>query len=349
MKISNLIIVSAALAFFGACKKEDTPVLKNDFIKKSVEPAIVGQNIEFAYAMGSTTSDVLLSASATASIAGGANTGFGLFSYYTTREPVTVEGVNYVAGNDVPLKTVTEASTSGNISTAKMADKIDETYVRPIVKYGTNMVPLKAATVRYYYNVPEEARGKEVSFKFESKTAGSSSSISTPSYKISKMDMARLIRMVQGGACYFSISDMKAYTQAEVEAQNLSSKIDFVYSYKATVNTFAYGHSFVSPSAQPVYLADAVIPANWTKNKTFMEKRIDLFDAQLKGSMPNIYIDDVDFQTLKLDNALDFTLNLAQDQGAFMKTADGKYAAYIYVNKVEANAVTVSIKRYAYN
>lgn len=44
---------------------------------------------------------------------------------------------------------------------------------------------------------------------------------------------------------------------------------------------------------------------------------------------------------------MNYVLNLKKDDSAFMKTADGKWAAYIYVNSVDGSGkMTVSIKRY---
>jgi hypothetical protein len=353
MKIEKFIkiLVCAMLpacCFLSSCSKDSETLMKNDFIKKTVSPAIVGETIEFAYAMGC-MDGVLNTASATASIAGAAGTGFGEYSYYTTRTAITVDGVNYAALTDVPLKTVRQTSTSGNMSTATMESTIDEVYVHPSVAHGTNMVDMTAATIRYYYVVPEEARGKEVSFTFESKSStGHTASSATPAYKVSKMDMKRLIDMSNNGARYFSIADMTAYTQTEVENGNLQGKIDFVYLYQNSFNGFTYGHSFLSPGTDPQYFAQSAVPASWTKNSTKMEKRVDVRDAQLKGGIPNVYIDDIDFQTLELDHALDFVLTFVADAGAFMKTADGKYLAYVYVNSVNnAGSIRVSIKRYA--
>lgn len=78
-----------------------------------------------------------------------------------------------------------------------------------------------------------------------------------------------------------------------------------------------------------------------------MEKRANVRDAQLKGEAPNVYIDDVDFQSLDLGAAVDYALTFSKDDGAFMQTANGKYAAYVYVNKIDdSGKMTVSIKRY---
>lgn len=348
MKLFQYLIILFVFCGFVSCSDDDDSSLKNDLIKKTTAPAIVGEKIEFAYAMGAQTGK-LQTAEARASIAGAQGTGFELFSYYTTRTTIQIDGVNYTAGNEVPVRSVRETNTSGAISSATMEDQIDEIYINPTVAHGKNKVDLIAATVRYAYVVPEEARGKNISFSFSSKsTTGETASYSTPEYPVSKMDMKRLIVMTSGDVCYFSIANMAAYTKEQVESQNLSDKIDFVYIHKDKLGDFNYGHSFVSLGTDSKYIATPeVIPSNWAKTKTPMEARRDnVRDAQLKGSMPAVYLDDIDFQTLNLNEAVDYTLGLNTDGGAFMKTADGKYAAYIYVNKIAAGTMTVSIKRY---
>jgi|GEM_PF-73290 len=354
MKLNKYLLLTAAVLIgFSACSDDDDKDIKNDFLKKTISPAIVGEKLEFAYAMG-TTSGKLGTAEVTASIAGGEGTIFDLNSYYTHRlaTELVINGVTYRSGDEVPLRTVKETSTNGSLTTATMEDKIDEIYLKPSVPYGANKVDMIAATVRYYYTVPEEARGKEVSFTFSSKSSdGESASVRTPSYKISKMDMKRLIDLTSADRCYFSIENMAAYTKAEVEARNLADKIDFIYIYQDKLGDYDYGHTFVSTGTDPKYVAiPSLIPSGWTKVSTPMERRIDVRDAQLKGSIPNVFIDDVDFETLNLEKAVDYTFGILKDQGAFMKTADGKYAAYIYVNSVDNNGeMTISIKRLKLN
>lgn len=348
MKLYKYALLIAVSAFCFSCSDDDNSTLRNDVIKKTVAPAIAGEKIEFAYAMGA-QSGKLYKAEVIASIAGAAGTNFEPWSWFTARNTMTVNGVSYKGGDDVPLKTVKDFDTNGSVSTATMEDKIDEIYTKPYVAYGTNQVDLIAATIRYFYVVPEEAKGKSISFEFKSEsTTGATASYRTPSYTVSRMDMKRLIQMESEGACYFSIADMAAYTKDEVVAQNLAGKIDFIYIYQAQLNGFTYKHSFVSPATDPKYIAIDGIVLSGSTNKTPMEKRANVRDAQLKGSIPNVYIDDIDFQTLDLGEAVDYVLNFSKDDGAFMKTADGKYAAYVYVNEVKDNdaAMTVSIKRY---
>ena len=343
MKLLKYVMLSAIALSCFSCSDDDDSTLRNDLIKKTVAPAIAGEKIEFAYAMGAQMGQ-LGQAEARASISGAEGTGFELNSWFTARNKLVVNGVTYQAGDDVPVQTVKDASTNGATSTATMMDKVDEHYMNPAVAFGTSQASLIAATVRYAYVVPAEAKGKNISFTFSSTSStGAKASYSTPSYPVSKMDMKRLIELGNEGACYFSIEDMKAYTTT----QSLASKIDFIYIYQAKLNGYDYKHSFVSPGTDPKYIAIAgIVPAEAT-NKTPMEKRANVRDAQLKGEAPNVYIDDVDFQSLDLGAAVDYALTFSKDDGAFMKTANGKYAAYVYVNKIDdSGKMTISIKRY---
>ena len=339
MKLLKYVMLSAIALSCFSCSDDDDSTLRNDLIKKTVAPAIAGEKIEFAYAMGAQMGQ-LGQAEARASISGAEGTGFELNSWFTARNKLVVNGVTY--------QTVKDVSTNGATSTATMMDKVDEHYMNPTVAFGTSQASLIAATVRYAYVVPAEAKGKNISFTFSSTSStGAKASYSTPSYPVSKMDMKRLIELGNEGACYFSIEDMKAYTKEEVTTQSLASKIDFIYIYQAKLNGYDYKHSFVSPGTDPKYIAIAgIVPAGAT-NKTPMEKRANVRDAQLKGEAPNVYIDDVDFQSLDLGAAVDYALTFSKDDGAFMKTANGKYAAYVYVNKIDdSGKMTVSIKRY---
>lgn len=347
MKLSKYVMLSVIALSCFSCSDDDDSSLKNDLIKKTVAPAIAGEKMEFAYAMGA-QSGQLGTAEVRASIAGAEGTNIEPYSWFTARTKMEINGITYSAGTDVPLQTVKEASTNGTLSTATMMEKVDQHYMNPTVAFGTNQAPLIAATVRYAYIVPAEAKGKNVSFTFSSTSStGDKASYSTPSYPVSKMDMKRLIEMGNQGACYFSIEEMKAYTKEEVVAQSMASKIDFIYIYQDKLNGFDYKHSFVSPATDPQFIAIAgIVPAGAT-NKTLIEKHANIRDAQLKGEAPNVYIDDIDFQTLDISHAVDYALTFSKDDGAFMKTADGKYAAYVYVNSIDnSGKMTVSIKRY---
>ena len=120
-----------------------------------------------------------------------------------------------------------------------------------------------------------------------------------------------------------------------------------MYVYRPTINTFAFGHAIVAPSNAD-YLKDVTLPTGLAKPRTAIDKRVDVKDAQLRGTAGfDVFIDDIDLQQTTFTNAADFAYGLAADQGEFVKSADGTYAAYVYVNAVNntAKTMTVSIKR----
>jgi hypothetical protein len=326
-KLLTIIVgLSLATVFITSCKKDDKPTnLKNEFIKRTTAPLIVGERLEFAYGAGSTNGK-LGAMQAIASIPGAAGTGF---------ETVTHRTVNAV---DLTTVVATNAVTNGGTSSVTITDTA-------------------ATTLRYIYIVPEAARGQQLSVAFSvNNKAGDQASTTTPGYAISSMDMVRNITVVgtATGARFFSIADMKAYTQAEVDAGNLSAKIDFVYAYAATITptttAYTYGHSLVSPAAAAYFPAGFTIPAAWTKNSTPMEKKIGtaVFDGQLKND-PNIstYVADFDLQQQKFDGSANFAITLSADASVFMKTADGKYTAFVYINSATnaSSTAVISLKR----
>lgn len=304
-----------------ACEKENSDAnLNNDFIKQTVSPAIVGESLEFKYALGS-ISGKIKSAEAIASISGATGTGFSTYSLYTDRNG----GINRL------IKIGKDSLTINQTSTIQLSD--------------TN-----AVTLRYYYIIPSEAKGKKVSFKFSGEnTLGDKVSLSTPEYEISNMDMKRQILLKDGAACYFSISDMAVYTKDQVDQQNLSNKIDFVYIYRATMGAgaAAFGHALIALS-NPNYINDLNLPANWTKPASKMEKRVDnMRDGQLKGAPPTVFVDDIDLASQKFTNAVDYVYGFAQDMSAVVQSNDGVYTSYFYINKVDnaKKEMTIGIKR----
>ncbi len=315
-KKTYMAIIALVFLASASCKKEED-VLKNDLLKINFAPLIIGQKIQFDYAMG-TLSGKLKTAWAEASIAGADGTGFEAYSWF-----------NNIHGIDVPVKVADDLNTVNNVSTA------------------TFIVDTTAATLRYFYVIPDEARGRKLSFVFSSQTTlGDKTSRSSDEYKVSLMEMKRLINLTKD-TCYFSIADMKAYTRDEVESGNLQSKIDFIYAYRDSLNGFAYGHCLVSPATEAKFRpADLIIPSACT-NYTKMEKQYNK-DGQLKGSdIPSIYLSDNDLKTVDLTEAPDFVLHFINDGGAFMETQDGTYVAYVYFNSANVlkGMATISIKR----
>ena len=52
MKLLKYVMLSAIALSCFSCSDDDDSTLRNDLIKKTVAPAIAGEKIEFAYAMG---------------------------------------------------------------------------------------------------------------------------------------------------------------------------------------------------------------------------------------------------------------------------------------------------------
>jgi hypothetical protein len=307
-----------------ACKKEEyaLPVapdnLQNTAIKRTLGPNIVTQNIEFTYAMAiQPAKGKLVSAQVEATIAGAAGTYMENNSYYTNG-----------SGVDIPVSVGTPSVTSGTTTT---------------VTYNKDT---SAATLRYFYVVPEAARGKTVSFKFSAKSSnGETVTYSMGPYTIAKMDMVRNLTVSNGNMAYLSIADTIVYNAANAAAN--AAKIDLVYLYR-NLTTSTFGHALVSPAADTSYLPGITLPAGVNRStkeqKIFNMQDFNLARLQYGG----IFIDDVDFQKLDLTGQPNFAINLKAEAGVWVETADGKYRAYIYINSVNANgSAVISMKRYA--
>ncbi len=317
-----LLLAFGAL-FMSSCKTKEyalpTPSdkLQNEAIKRTLGPNIVKDTIEFAYAMAILPSKgKLVSCVAEASIAGAPGTYMENRSFYTNQ-----------SGQDVGITVGTPSDTKGTITT---------------VTYNHDT---SAATLRYYYVIPEEARSKAVTIKFTA-TSSDGESISTTMgpYTISKMDRVLNMRVSDNNLAYISIADTTVYTAANAAAH--AASIDLVYLYR-NISTSAFGHALVSPAADTQYLPGITLPTGVNRG-TKLIKTFNLQDFNLAHEQYGIYIDDVDFQQMDFSAAPNFAINLKAEAGVWVETADKKYRAYIFLNGVSASGfATISIKRYA--
>lgn len=311
----NIALSVLLLGLITACDKSVETITKNDLIKKSLGPNVVNQTIEFAYAMA-VPGGKIVSAQVEASIPGASKTGFGLDSYYTNS-----------GGVDIPVRVAKDTATIGKISSVVIIDTC-------------------AATLRFYYVIPEAARGKTVSFKFScTSNNGETVTYTTPEYTISKMDIQRNTILTSGGSCYFSLKQMKAFTKVEVDASTeLAKEIDLVYFYQTTTGI---AHVLACPTTSSEYLYSAVIPDS-CKNETKISRRRDVRDLQL-GSVKAEFVDDLDFEVLNMDNTPNFVFNLIKDNSLFVVSNNGKYKAFLLINSTDNTnkKMTISIKRYS--
>lgn len=325
LKYSYLLLVAFFLA--TGCREDEEyavpvpkDVLQNDALKRTLGPNLVGQNIEFAYAMAILPQKgKLVSAEVEASIAGAPETYLENRSFYTSDGGLDI-------GVSVGLPSVnTGAKTSVTFN-----------------------VDTSAATLRYYYRIPEAARGQSVSFTFTAKsTNGETVSYKLGPYLISSLDIKRNIPVTNNNFAYISIADMDVYNATD--AANNPAKIDLIYLFRNTPATSLFNHAIVAPTADPIYLPGVTLPAG-VNNNTKIIKTFNMADRQLSLLGNAIYLDDPDFQKLDFSPAANFAINLRAEAGIWVETADGKYRAYVYINSVNANgSAIISMKRYTMN
>lgn len=321
--IHPVYLLAVLLLVMSSCEKKDyalpasKDVLQNDAIKRSVGPNIVNDTIEFVYAMGILPSKgKLVSAEVEASFDGAAGTYLEHRSYYTN-----------TSGVDVPVQIGDPSVTVKNKTTV------------------TFTKDTSAAALRYIYIVPEEARGKTVSFTFTASSSnGETVNYKLGPYNVSKMDIKRGLALSNANNAYISIEDMAVYNDAGAAAN--AGKIDLVYLYR-TYTTSTFTHALVSPGADPQYLPDITLPTGVNRSSK-IQRVFNLQDYDLAFLQFGVYIDDKDFQDIDLNNAPNYAINLKAEAGIWVETADKKYRAYIYVNSVSngGKSAVVSMKRY---
>ena len=264
-------LLLAILLTMVGCKKQQyalptaKDVLQNDVIKRTQGPNIAGLNIEFVYAMAIQPSKgKLVSAEVEASIAGGAGTFLENNSYFTNQ-----------SGVDVGVIIGQPSITTGT---------------KTIVTFTKDT---SAASLRYFYAIPPDAKGKSVSFKFTAKSSnGETVSYSMGPYTISKMDMVRTLAVSNNNLAYISIENMTVYNAAGATAN--AGKIDLVFLYR-NIATSAFNHALVSPAADTQYLPGVTLPAGVNRS-TKLIKVFNLQDYHLALLQFGIYIDDADYR-----------------------------------------------------
>jgi hypothetical protein len=319
-----------ATTVFTACEQSATDsVFNNKCIKRSLGPNVAGQEIEFVYAIAiQPEAGKLVSAQVEASIAGASATWLEHRSYHTA-----------LNGIDTAVEVASQSVNEGNIT------KVEFT------------VDTCAAALRYYYVIPEEAKGKTVRFTFSAVASnGERVSITMGEYQIAAMDM-QLDMELTASRCYFSIEDRTAYTAAEAAA--IPEKIDLIYLYRNyNTDTVSFNHAFVSPAADASkYLPGITLPAGINRDTKIRD--VGVLDAHLARlhlktpaeAQPAIYIDDIDLHDMDLSQMPDYALDIITNDGMWIETQDGKYRAYIFANEMKKGraGATLSMKRLKMN
>lgn len=322
-KYFSLVFLMVLVVFFVSCKEEEYALpeakteLQNDCIKRTIGPNVVGLDLEFVYAMAmGYNAGKLTSAQVEASIAGAPGTYLENRSFYTNS-----------SGADIPVTIGEPSVTNGTITQV--------TFTKDTV----------ASALRYFYKIPEEAKGKEVSFTFSAKAStGETVTFKMGPYMVGKIDMKLDLVLSDNNNMYLSIADMAVYNAADAAAN--SAKIDLVYLYRS-ITGINFLHSLVSPASNPEYLPEVSLPSGVSNSTKFL-KTYGLRDRHLARLQYGIYIDDVDFEKIDFTGVPDYGINMKVESGAWVETADGKYRAFVFVNKVDNSKkeMTVSVKRY---
>jgi len=322
----GLTFIVAACEDDGYVVPEGARNLSNDCIKRSLGPNVVGNEIAFAYAMA-LPADLgnLSSARVEASIAGAAGTYLEHRSFYTHSGGIVPStGDEREGGADIGIVVGSPSVTN---------DKITEvTFVKDTC----------ASTLRYYYVIPEEAKGKAVSFTFSATASnGESVSYKMGPYEVGNIEMKREIVLTNDS--YFSISDFEVYDETQAAAN--PEKVDLIYLYRS-IGGINFGHALVSPGADSEFLPGLTVPTG-LNNKTHIRKDSGSRDQHLAQDRYGVFVDDVDLYEIDLSAHPFYGLDLRNESGVWLETADGKYKAYIYVNEVDnaAGSMTVSVKR----
>lgn len=321
-----LYVLGLFMSLLVGCSDEEYAIpgvdsgLQNDALKRSLGPNIVGLDMEFVYAMALLPEEGnILSASVVASIPGAAGTYIEHRSFHT-------DG----SGADIGVEIGDASVTNGNTTTV--------TFNRDT----------SAASLRYYYRIPEEARGRSVSFTF-SATASNGQTVSyvLGPYEIRRMDIQLDLMATDGAACYISIADMAVYDAAFAAAN--PDKIDLVYLYRS-ITGITFNHALVAPSANADYLPGISLPGN-LNNQTKVIEALNVQDQQLARLQYGVYVDDVDLESINFTNAPDFSINTRNEAGLWVETSDSRYRAYLFVNSANATnrEIRLSMKRLTMN
>ena len=317
------IAILAVVFLAGACQDDEYTLpeanthFQNDVIKRSLGPNVAGLEIEFVHAMALGCDEGhIVSAQVEASIPGAEGTYLEHHSYHTGS-----------GGSDVGVVVGNPSTTTGNVTT------VDFT------------VDTCAAALRYYYMVPEEAKGQTVSFTFSAvASTGEEVTFDIGPYDVGMVDVKRDIVLSNNNLSFFSIADLEVY-----DAEQISStpeKIDLVYLYRS-IPGINFNHALVAPTADNEFLPDVTLPG-LAENATRIRQTWQVRDEHLARTQYTVYIDDLDFEQLDLSQSADYAINLRAESGAWVETVDGLYRAFIYVNEVNNSegTMTISVKRY---
>lgn len=327
MKIIYLLFV---LLFVCSCSKDDfekygqdlTPEGFNvDIRNNSLPPYIVGEKIDLSFAAGSATKGNLLDLYVKSNIPGASGTLLEKTGIY----------YNWNLGKDDTYTVFSDVQQQGSDWKGTYVDTI-------------------AATARFHYVIPEEAKGKRVEIVFNANCEGGHGTKSFDCL-VSNVELKRNIPIEvanEDGTAksFFSLSKMQAYSLLEVQSENIYDDIDFVFLYddKGPSETWKLNYAILSPSSN--YLPSGVLSESWSKkNDTDIEIK-NWEDYHLQGSGRMNFVDDIDFQEARFVTDTKMCINIANETRSLVKSEDGEWIALIWFKNVSKTNTLLNIKRY---
>ena len=331
-----LLMCSLLAALMLGCDTapESTTLLRNDCLHRSWGIHMVGEELTFAYAAAMPYgSGKIESMKVVASIAGGPSTRIDTRAYKTSQTGVDI---GRTVATNIP-------------QTNPCSSKVDL------------IVDTCAITLRYYYEIPEEARDKDVSFTFyASADNGDLVSYEMGPIHCSRQDCKTGIT-ANNERCYISIEDMAVYTYDEVVAGG--KNVDVMYTYKAVKTpTSPSGNSsigglnkcFMSPTEEAINRVEELktLQLPPVQRNTKLRESAHAKDEVIEQSKWHLYITDEDFVALDFDRMgySNLVTNFVTEYNCiWIETEDGKYRAWIWVNTPSSDttdAITFGMKRY---
>ncbi len=339
-KTIYLLICSLFAGLMLGCNSPEGPttLLKNDCLHRSWGIHMVGEELVFAYAAAMPyDSGKIESMKVTASIAGGPSTRFDTRAYKTSQAGVEV---GTTVATNIP-------------QTNPCSSKVDL------------IVDTCAITLRYYYEIPEEARDKDVTFTFyASADNGEVVSYEMGPIHCSRQDCKTGLE-ASNERCYISIEDMAVYTYDEVVAGNKS--VDIIYTYKTVKTpTSPSGSSsigglnkcFMAPTTEAINRIEELktIQLPPVERNTKLRESAHAKDEVIEQSKWHLYITDEDFAALDFRPSpvgmgySNLVTNFVTEYNCiWIESEDGRYRAWMWVNTPSSDLtdqITFGMKRY---
>lgn len=333
--LQTCLLLGLFIAFGCDNNDNDTTLLKNDCLHRSWGIHMVGEELYFAYAAAIPPSVGTINAvKVVASIPGGPNTRIDPHLYHTNSSGMDI-------GTTVALN-------------------IPQT--NPAATKVNLVVDTCAVTLRYYYDIPEEARGRDVTFDFYAEASnGEVVTYRMGPYRCSRQDCETGLE-ASNERCYISVEDMAVYTWDEVK--DGSKKVDVVYTYQEVKTPSVPGGSasigglnkcFFSPTKASKNrikeFQDISLPPE--ERNTRIRESAHAKDEVIEQSKWHLYITDEDFAALDFDRMgySNLVTNFVTAYNClWIETADGKYRAWIWVNTPSSapynDRITFGMKRY---